>query len=106
MGYKMNWLKKASYSWSFGPDFYIALEKAIQWSVEEGLKDGTLEEVWEDAFGEKFPKDASGKPMPADVLVQSLMEKAEKVNTVSSLEPPLEVWISDDGIYSVILEGE
>jgi hypothetical protein len=93
--------KKASYSWSFGDSFYEDLREAIEQYVEEAVADGSINDIWDGVFGTEVPKDASGRMMPQDILADALYEQAEKVQTVGSLESPLDVYLDEQGWYTV-----
>jgi len=89
--------KTATYGWSFSQDFYEELERALEKNI---LSDPVFKKGLEDLLG--FAREgAYAEGVPVDILIDSAMEQAEQVNTVTDLSSPVEVWIDEEGYLTV-----
>jgi len=75
-----------AYSLMFGPSFYISVEKSLKRMSDE---------AWNEMIKEVFNCD------PDFVDTDMVLRQIEKVNTCSNLTVPVEVWIDEEGYFTV-----
>jgi hypothetical protein len=104
--------KKAVYGHSFSPTFYGDVymrtsPKGHAENVADAIRDfwEEDEEQFLDMVDNVFPEwaEIDIDEYLLDSLVADIMDKIRKTDTVTDLSPPVEVWIDDEGFYTVLV---